>query len=98
MRPIMMSIKKLRNKIDKIDADIIKKISHRNTISKKIGQLKVKLNRKVIDKKREEQLILRYKKLCHQYEINPILVNKLFKLIIAHSRKLQRSDCKDKDK
>lgn len=86
----MTSIKKLRDKIDKIDVDIIKKISQRNIVSKKIGKLKAKLNKKVFDREREKQLMLRYKKLCHQYELSPIFIKKLFKLIIVNSRRLQK--------
>jgi chorismate mutase len=48
------------------------------------------LNMKVLDKRREKQLMLRYKKLCHQYELSPIFIKKLFKLIIANSRRLQK--------
>lgn len=86
----MTTIKKLRNEIDKIDASIIKKISQRNKLSNKIGQFKSKLNKKIVDKKREQQLMLHYQKLCHHYQLNPKFIKQLFKLIIRHSRGLQK--------
>lgn len=83
----MTSIKKLR---EKIDADIIDKISQRNILSIKIGQLKTKLDKDVFDKKREEEQMLYYKKICNQYQLSPSFIKGLFRLIIINSRKLQK--------
>ena len=58
----MLTIKQLRDKIDKIDANIIKKLSQRKILSIKIGKIKSTFGKKVIDNKREEKLILRYEK------------------------------------
>ena len=86
----MLTIKQLRDKIDKIDTDIIKKISQRRVLSIKIGKIKSKIDKKVIDKKREEKLILRYEKLCLEYKLQSSFVKKIFKIIIANSRGLQK--------
>jgi chorismate mutase len=86
----MLTIKQLRDKIDKIDANIIKKLSQREILSRKIGKLKSKLNKKIIDNKREETLIRRYEKLCSKYQLKSFFIKKLFKLIIVNSRKLQK--------
>jgi len=85
-----MSIKKLREKIDKIDAAIIKKIAQRNLISKKIGRLKSTLTMKVMDKTREKQLMMYHHELCVEYQLDPALIHRLFKLIITNSRRLQK--------
>jgi chorismate mutase len=87
----MLTIKKLRAKIDKIDADIIKKLSQRKTLSVKIGKLKSSFDGKIIDREREKKLIIRYEKLCAEYQLQPALVKKLFKIILADSRKLQKT-------
>lgn len=86
----MITIKQLRDKIDKIDTDIIKKLSQRKILSLKIGKIKSKFEKKVIDNKREEKLILRYEKLCSEYKLQPTFIKKLFKIIIANSRELQK--------
>ena len=91
-RSIVLTIKQLREKIDKIDADIIKKLSQRKKLALKIGKLKSKSEKSVIDKKREQQLINYYKKLCVKYNLQPQFVLKIFKLIIVNSRKLQKKD------
>lgn len=84
-----MDINKLREKIDKIDSSIIKKLSQRSILSVKIGKMKSKMGRKVKDNKREEKLMQYYEKLCAQHHLHPLFVKKLFKLIIANSRDLQ---------
>lgn len=86
----MTTIKKLRDRIDKIDENIIKKLSQRKILSEKVGELKLKLSRNIIDHKREEQLIKRYKKLSDLYHLQPEFVLKLFKIIMRNSRKLQK--------
>lgn len=86
----MKTIKQLRDDIDKIDADIIKKLSQRKIISEKIGKQKVKLNKKITDNKREEKIFLRYEKLSAKYNLQATFVKKLFKLIIVNSRQLQK--------
>ncbi len=84
----MLSIKQLRAKIDKIDINIIKMLSQRKTLSIKIGKLKS--NTKIIDNKREKALMLRYKKLCSEYQLQLKFVKNVFKIIIANSRELQK--------
>ncbi len=91
-RSIVLTIKQLRDKIDKIDADIINKLSQRKNLSLKIGKIKSKNEESVIDKKREQQLINYYEKLCAKYKLQPKFVQKIFKLIIVNSRKLQKKD------
>lgn len=86
----MLTIKQLREKIDKIDADIIRKISQRKILSIKIGKIKSKFGTKVIDNKREEKLMLRYEKLCLEYELQSTFIKKVFKIIITNSRELQK--------
>lgn len=83
-------MKELRDKIDKIDEIIIKKLSQRISTAKQIGLLKIKLNKPVLDKKREAELARMYKRLCAHYKVDKELVSTLFKLIISHSRTVQR--------
>lgn len=88
----MMTIEKLRNQIDRIDGNIIKNISRRNKLSKRIGELKAKLGLQVFDSKREEKLMRYYDMLCAEYQVSPRFVKRLFKIIINNSRGLQHSN------
>ena len=85
-----MLIKQLRDKIDKIDAGIIKKLAQRKALSLKTGKLKAKSDKKVLDVQREAALMLRYEKLCAEYQLDAIFVKKIFKIIITNSRTLQK--------
>lgn len=85
-----LSIDQLREKIDKLDEEIINKIAKRNALSLKIGCIKSEMGITVVDKKREEKLMLRYEKLSKKYHLRTELVKKLFKLVILNSRKLQK--------
>lgn len=86
----MITIQKLRYKIDKIDADIIKKLSQRKNLSIQIGHIKSQCAKQVIDNKREEKMFIHFEKLCSEYQLHPSFIKKLFKIIISNSRKLQK--------
>lgn len=83
-------MKALRAKIDKLDAEIVKKISQRIMVAKKIGVVKAELQIKVLDKKRELQIAKLHQVLCKKYKLSPELIKKVFKIIILHSRDVQK--------
>ncbi len=86
----MLTIKQLRKKIDAIDSSIIKKLSDRQKLSIKIGKLKNKTGNKVLDVKREMKLMRLYESLSHKYQVQENYIKRLFKIIIHHSRKIQK--------
>lgn len=87
----MPTIEQLREKIDHLDAAIIKKLAQRQKLSKKIGQLKLKQKMQIKDITREKQMLLHYEKLSAPYQMNPIFIRNLFKQIIDYSRNVQQS-------
>lgn len=86
----MQTIKQLRDEIDKIDADIIERLAQRKVLSIKIGEIKAKSDKQVLDNKREEELMLLYEKLSSKYGLQSTFVKEIFKMIIANSRGLQK--------
>jgi chorismate mutase len=86
----MPTISELRQRIDKIDSQIIKKLSQRKKISIQIGKIKSQAGKNIFDSKREEKMFLHFEKLSIQYNLNFNMVKKLFKMIISNSRKLQK--------
>jgi chorismate mutase len=86
----VLTIKQLRKKIDAIDASIIKKLSARQKLSIKIGKLKNKSGNKIIDAKREVQLMHMYETLSNKYQLQEDYIKRLFKIIISTSRKVQK--------
>ena len=86
----MLTIKQLRKKIDDIDASIIKKISARQKLSKKIGKLKILSGDNIVDVKREMKLMHLYETLAKKYQLQEAFIKRIFKTIIMQSRKLQK--------
>jgi chorismate mutase len=87
----MENLKTLREKIDKIDAEIIKKLAVRQKISLKIGLLKSISEKQIKDPVREKKQKQQYEQLCAVCKIDFHFVNKVFKLILSHSRNLQKN-------
>ena len=76
-----------RKKIDAIDKNIVKLLLKRFDLAKRIGNYKRKNKIKIIDKKRELQVIKNIKtqsKLHQKFMIN------IFKNIINYSKKIQK--------
>lgn len=77
----------LRKKIDNVDRQIIKLLSERQSIVKKIAKIKKENNLPIINKEREEEVIRKAKGMN---KINPVFVENLFNLIIKESRRVQK--------
>ncbi len=88
----MEDLKKLREKIDKIDASLIKKLAQRQKISKKIRLIKINAKIKVRDPSREKKQQQEYERLCFIHQIDSGFIKKIFGLILANSRSLQRKN------
>jgi len=88
-RLIMQNLEQLREKIDVIDAAIIKKLAERQKLARRIGKFKA-ANNIPLKIRPENKPAAAYEKLCEQYDLSPDFVKRLFKIIITHSRKQQK--------
>ncbi|WP_456471503.1 chorismate mutase [Methanocaldococcus sp.] len=84
-------IKKIRNKIDEIDKKILELIAERNALAKDVAKIKFKYNLPINDDERERYIYERIKNLCSHYNVDLDLGLKIFKLLIEHNKKLQKS-------
>ncbi|MBA2649317.1 MAG: chorismate mutase [Legionella sp.] len=87
----MTDIDELRSQIEALDSLFIEILAKRQQLSKKIGQLKSHLGKEIIDPLREEKLFSYYENLSKKYQLQPALVKKIFKLIIADSTNIQKN-------
>lgn len=78
----------MRIKIDEIDAKIVRLYEERMEISGEVAALKIRTGKKVFDKKREEEKLLKVRELAHN-DFNSHGVQELFEQIMSMSRKLQ---------
>lgn len=84
-----MSIEDLRQRIDEIDAQVIRLIAERMRTAGQIGEEKKKLGRPITDNNREMQVIERVKRIARQEKINPEDIEDLYRLLMIISRSVQ---------
>lgn len=87
----MLKLEQLRQEIERIDAEIIAKLSVRQKLVLEIGALKAEAGKEVLDAARESQLRAYHERLCLEHRLEPEFVNKVFAIILDHSRKLQKN-------
>lgn len=75
-----MSIQVYRNKIDKIDNDILNLLESRKIYSKLISKIKAKNNQNLTDLEREEEIINRLK--SQKSKLKEHQIENIFKMII----------------
>lgn len=85
----MKTLTELRQDIENIDADIIRKLAEREKVSKEIGEIKKASKSQVQDIEREQKLEQLYESLSEQYGLSASFVKTIFQLIISHSRNIQ---------
>ncbi|MBQ7926551.1 MAG: prephenate dehydratase [Lachnospiraceae bacterium] len=83
-----MDLLELRDKIDGIDASIVKLYEERMDICKQVAEFKIQNGKRVLDKQRELEKIAKVKSLTTN-EFNSHGVEELFEQIMSMSRKLQ---------
>lgn len=83
-----MDLLELRERIDEIDADIVRLYEKRMEISKQVAEYKIETGKKVFDKTREEEKLRKVKGLTHN-DFNSHGIEELFEQIMSMSRKLQ---------
>lgn len=85
----MDTLEELRKQIEQADARIIEVLAKRQELSKQIGVLKSKEGKKIVDRSREKKLFEYYEHLSRQHHLQEEFINRLFKIIISNSRKVQ---------
>lgn len=83
-------LKKERNKIDTIDSRIIRLLSNRLKIAKRLGKLKKKKGLRIADKAREKEVIEHAKMAAEHTDIDKRFIESLFKDIIRYTRNKQK--------
>jgi chorismate mutase len=75
-------LKKLRVEINQLNKEIIEKITERKEIAMKIGKVKKRHGKSIVDKAREKIVYQHVKKLAIQHDLPANTVEKIFKEII----------------
>lgn len=83
-----MDLGQLRDRLDEIDAQIVRLYGERMEVCRQVGEYKIETGRKVFDRAREEAKLASVRGMV-QDEFNRNAVTELFEQIMAMSRKLQ---------
>ena len=82
MSPInKKKLKKLRQRLDKLDNSFIKLIKKRTELVKKVLKLK-KYKKEIVDKKRIKSILIQIKKKSIKNNIDPKITNRIWKNMI----------------
>jgi chorismate mutase/prephenate dehydratase len=84
-----LSLEELRSLIDRVDEKLVDAMAERIRLVRMIGGLKKKRGLPTVDEKREEDVYKRVLKKASRKGLDPILVEKVFSLLIEHSRRIQ---------
>ncbi|MDP9249646.1 MAG: prephenate dehydrogenase/arogenate dehydrogenase family protein [bacterium] len=90
MNPAGENLVGLRKKINRVDGSIIELLALRLKIVKKIGTLKRQKKLRVLDRGREKDLSNLHRKYSKRNKIDAALTDKIFDLIVNHSKTVQR--------
>ncbi len=80
----------LRGKIDTIDQVIIRALAKRQSVAHAIAEEKQKVHLPVRDRAREQELQLIRRELACAYGIDVAWLDKIYKLILTQSKKIQK--------
>ncbi len=83
-----MDLLELREKLDRIDEEIVKLYEERMELCSQVADYKIATGKKVLDKSREEEKLRKVCALTHN-DFNACGVQELFEQIMSTSRKLQ---------
>jgi len=82
-------IENLRKRIDEINDNILKLLSEREKICKEMGKIKKQNGLEVRNEKREQGIIFKLREGARELDLDEEYVEKLFRLMIENSRKIQ---------
>ncbi|MCX6706982.1 MAG: chorismate mutase [Candidatus Woesearchaeota archaeon] len=83
-------IRKQRKRIDSIDSKIIKLLSGRVVIGKKLGKLKKSKGLRITDRARERDVSENAKAIAKHHDLEPEFVEELFRKIVKYTREKQK--------
>lgn len=85
-----MKLELARGLIDELDEQLVRILSRRFSIIRKVKYAKKRSHVEVIDKRREKEILLRIRALAHTYVLSYPFLKKLFLLIIKESVAIQK--------
>ena len=86
----------LRKRLNKIDDDILKLLSKRFKIVRQIGEIKIKENLPLRDKKREKEIIKRLSDKAKTLSLPKRMISQIYQIIFENAQKEYRKIKKER--
>lgn len=83
-------LEKLREKIDKVDQKLLKLLAQRVALVRKVGEYKKANGLKIVDSKREAEVIKQKSALVKDTVLSEDFINKVWKLFFMESYKQEK--------
>jgi chorismate mutase len=81
-----MNLERLRQLVDKLNAEIIELFSERLKVTKEIAKVKKQQNLPVYDPVREEEQRELLRTLAEQHDLSPVVIEEIFALFVDYSK------------
>jgi chorismate mutase len=88
-----MSLKELRDQIDAIDCDLLDLLKRRTELSKQVALVKKREQLPIWDLEREQSMMEKIRQSAQEYNLNPLVVEEIFSLVLAYSKQEMRRAC-----
>jgi chorismate mutase len=88
-RDIRQDLDEIRQGIDAVDNGIVKLLGERRELVIRLARIKKVLDVPIYDRKREQALVDRVKKLGAQHKLNEEFVEVVFRLVVMNSKEIQ---------
>jgi chorismate mutase-like protein len=85
-----MELEEIREKIDKLDSELLSLLAKRQSLVSDVADYKIKNNLPIYHPQREQEIIEAKKKLGKEYGLRAKYVEKIFKTMIEESKYLQK--------
>ena len=82
MKSYEKEIEALREQINKLNVEIVQKLSERKDVAIRIGEVKKRHGLPIVDKSREKEIYHQIKELASEYKIRPDGAERVFREII----------------
>ncbi len=86
----MEELAKIRKEIDVVDKEIVKMLVKRFRLVERISKVKAEHGIPLVDAERERQVLSKVRSLAEKHEVNPSLVEEIFKAIIESCKKHEK--------
>jgi prephenate dehydrogenase len=82
-------LRETRDLIDELDAELLGLLARRAQLARRVGRMKAKLGKAVLDRRREAELLEARRARAAELELDPASIEDIFRAVLRFSRRVQ---------